>query len=77
MNDKTYLLKTRPESANNRLGQAIDILIDYIMQLNGNNLWNIREPDDQEAGSLLIEGGSRSESKSERRSLLPPPVLSS
>lgn len=77
MNDKIYPLKTKQESANYRLCQALDILIDYIIQLDGNNLWNIRKSDDQEAGSLLIEGGSRSESKSERRSLLPPPVLSS
>lgn len=53
-----------------RLNQALDILLDYIIELEG-------ESEDQLSETPVSDDGFKSASKSERLILLPPPDLSS
>ena len=60
-----------------RLKQAIDVLLDYLIQLDGHG--EIVEPalEYQGEGGASLEGGFKRASKSDRRILLPPPDTSS
>ena len=63
-------------SKNWRLKQAIDFLLDYIMEFEKEIQEGSGNSKNQDSDESFVDGGSKSESKSDRRIRLPPPDLS-
>lgn len=76
MHQDTVRSRKSADTGNRRLKQAIDILLDYIFQVFGEEGGDSAISDHPE-DVLLPDAGFNSASKSDRRILLPPPEASS
>ena len=69
-------IKSR-EMDGRRLKQAIDAILDFLLQFDGNVETTEKNPRYQEGSGEPLVTGLNKPSKSERRTLLPPPDASS
>lgn len=69
-------IKSR-EMDGRRLKQAIDAVLDFLLQFDGNQEFTEKTPGIQEESGDSLVAGLKRASKSECRTLLPPPDASS